>query len=72
MDKNTKTIEEIFTREINRLNALSEAGNLEAEHVSILLSLVKAHASFKAREDKGKDTLDDLSNEELERIASDS
>ena len=69
MDKNTKLLEDIFSREITRLDNISKEGNMEMSHIDMLLKLVKSYSSFKAREEIPKDHLSDLTDEELEELA---
>lgn len=67
MDKNTNKLEQIFSREIDRLNELSKENPLDMDQVDILLKLVKAYGSFKSREQEVEEE-STLSVEELEAL----
>jgi hypothetical protein len=66
MDKGTKILNDIFQREIDRLNERSIVEALTAEEVELLYKLVKSYSTFKSRLDDEVDELDTLSTEELE------
>jgi hypothetical protein len=66
MDKSTKILNEIFQREIDRINDLSKEGPLALDQIDALYRLVKSYSSFKSRFDQEVDELSDLSIEELE------
>ena len=66
MDKATKILNDIFQREIDRLNEKSIGDPLEPQDVELLYKLVKSYSAFKSRLEDEPDELDDMSVEELE------
>lgn len=70
MQKTSKQIASIFSREIERLDQLSQQAPLDAADIGRLSMLVKALATYEPKELVPVEIgLDDLSQDELERLA---